>query len=455
MSIENNDQQPPIEPPTEPQAALPTEPQAELPTEPYPQQPTQPQQPYLQQPPYQQQQPYPQQPPRQRMSRRTIATIAIAAAAGVVIGGAGTAGVGLLIGQSSSETSAQSHARSPLGLYSQDGGQSFQNGLGGGFSEQGSQYGDGSQSSEQQATASTAAQKVGVVTINTELDYTSSEQAAGTGMILSSNGTILTNNHVVEGATSISVTVESTGQTYKAQVVGTDKKADVAVLKLTGASGLTPVSFAASEKVVVGQAIHSVGNAEGTGDLVTAVGTVGAVNQSLTVQGDQADESESLTGLIQLDSDVVSGDSGGPLFDQDGHVIGIVTAASSNTADVTGYAINIASVLKVSDQIRNGQSSSDIVLGTPAFLGVEIATTTTAVVGVPVSGAFDGMPAAEAGIGEGDVITAVNGTAVTTATQLSALIAQQSVGDRVTIHWTDANGGTHSAPVTLSAGPAA
>ncbi|MEJ1231212.1 MAG: trypsin-like peptidase domain-containing protein [Galbitalea sp.] len=115
------------------------------------------------------------------------------------------------------------------------------------------------------ATPSTAAQEVGVVTINTVLQYERAEQAAGTGMIISSNGYILTNNHVVQSSTSISVTVESTGQTYSATVVGTDATADVAVLKLTGASGLHTVSFAQNEKVTVGEPIYSVGNAEGTG----------------------------------------------------------------------------------------------------------------------------------------------------------------------------------------------
>jgi S1-C subfamily serine protease len=388
--------------------------------------------------------------------------IAVAAASVIGIGGLGTAVIAAVTISKATATSVQTSPN--RNAFGQGGGfgQGQGQGQGGGYgqgqggSQGGQAFGGSSSGSVTQATPATAAQKVGVVTINTTLAYDSNDQAAGTGMILSSDGLILTNNHVVEQATGISVTVESTNKTYKATVVGTDEKADVAVLKLTGASGLTPIAFDAAEKVAVGDAIHSVGNAEGTGDLVTATGTVGAVNQDLTIQSDFSSTGESLSGLIELNSDVVSGDSGGPLFDKSGDVIGIVTAASSGSTDVTGYAINIASVLKVADQIESGKASTDIVIGLPAFLGVEIATTSTGTVsGVPVSSAFPGMPAAAAGIGAGSTITAVDGTAVATSDALSSLIASHKVGESVTIAWTDATGAAHSSPVTLVAGPAA
>jgi S1-C subfamily serine protease len=392
--------------------------------------------------------------PVRKKNHKPLFAIAIATAAVVGIGGLGTAAVAVLTTPKTSAASTTSPVhRGTFGQYGQGrggyGGFQGQGGTQGGYGNQG-----GSASTQSPAIASTAAEKVGVVTINTELNYSSSDQAAGTGMILTSSGLILTNNHVVEESTNISVTVESTGKTYKATVVGTDAKADVAVLRLTGASGLKTVKFDASEKVAVGAAIHSVGNAEGTGDLVTATGTVAATNQNLTVGSDGLTQSESLTGLIELDSDVVSGDSGGPLLDKSGDVIGIVTAASSGSANVTGYAINIAQVLKVADAIEAGEASSDVVIGYPAFLGVEIGETGTTA-GAPVSGLIAGMPAAAAGITAGSVITAVNGTAVTTAEGLSALIQQQKVGASVTIAWTDTAGAVHSSVVTLVAGPAA
>jgi S1-C subfamily serine protease len=375
--------------------------------------------------------------------------IAIAAATVVCVGGLGTAAVAELTSPNSS-TASSTPTPNDNGTFGGNGGYSF----GHGGLQGGQAIGQQATAGESTATAATAAQEVGVVTINTTLNYDRTEQAAGTGMILTSNGYVLTNNHVVESSTSISVTVESTGRTYTAAVVGTDKTADVAVLKLTGASGLSPVSFAGSEKVTVGEAIYSVGNAEGTGNLVTAVGTVGAVNQSLSIGSDQSDAPENLSGLIQLDSDVVSGDSGGPLFDKSAHVIGIVTAASSGSSTVTGYAINIAQVLKVANAIEAGSAANDIVIGYPAFAGINIANTETSL-GVPVASTFAGMPANLAGIGEGDIITAVNGVAMSTADQLSAAIQSHRVGDSVNISWLDPAGLSHSAAVTLVAGPAA
>jgi len=397
------------------------------------------------------------EPPRKR--RTPLLVVAIATAAVVGIGGLGTAGFALITRPSTTDASMQNtQPRSPLGFYNQ-GQQQGEQQVQGGQQEPGGESGGSLNSGgtpESAATATTAADMVGIVTITTNIDY-GSGAAAGTGMIVNSSGLILTNNHVIEQSTSIEATVESTGKTYKAEVVGTNQTADVAIIQLVGASGLTPVTFAPSEKVTVGQAIHSVGNAEGTGSLVTAVGTVGATNQSLAIQSDFSTEGENLSGLIELESDVVSGDSGGPLFDSSGKVIGIVTAASSGTSQVTGYAINIASVLYVASKIEAGTATSDIVIGTPAFLGIQLATTqsSTTTTGVPVSGVFSGMPADEAGIAAGSVVTAVNGTSITSATQLSSLIAKEAVGAKVTIDWTSAAGTAQSATVTLVGGPAA
>jgi S1-C subfamily serine protease len=387
--------------------------------------------------------------------RRPWIAVVVATAAIVCIGGLGTAAVAELTANQSNTTTSTSTPNQNSNNQNSNG--TFGRGnspFGSGGLQGGQAIGQQAAAGEATATSSTAAQEVGVVTINTTLDYNRNEQAAGTGMILTSNGYVLTNNHVVESSTSITVTVESTGKTYTATVVGTDKTADVAVLKLAGASGLSSVKFAATEKVTVGQSIYSVGNAEGTGSLVTAVGAVGAVNQSLSIGSDESDASENLSGLIQLNSDVVSGDSGGPLFDNSGHVIGIVTAASSGSSTVTGYAINIAQVLKVADAIEAGSASNEIVIGYPAFAGINIADTESAA-GVPVASTFVGMPANKAGIGEGDVITAVNGVAMTTPDQLSAAIQAHKVGESVSITWIDPQGVSHTAAVALVAGPAA
>lgn len=300
------------------------------------------------------------------------------------------------------------------------------------------------------ANAATAAQTVGVVTIVSTLDYNSSEKAAGTGTILSSNGLILTNNHVIEGSTSIQVTVESTGKSYQATVIGTDKIDDVAVLKLTGASGLTAAKYATSA-ASIGDSVTAIGNAEGTGDLVSAVGSVTATAQSITVQGDTTDASESLSNLIETNADIVPGDSGGPLLNVSGRVIGMDTAASSGARETVGYAIPIAEALTIAKRIESGVASGNVAIGNPAFLGVELSSSITA---ATVAGIISDTPAATAGIAVGDTVTAIDGTAVTSAAALSPLITAHEPGDEVSVSWTDAAGTAHTATVTLQAGPA-
>jgi S1-C subfamily serine protease len=301
------------------------------------------------------------------------------------------------------------------------------------------------------ADAATTAQKVGVVTILSTIDYDSSEQAAGTGTILSSTGYILTNNHVIEGSTSIRVTVESTNKTYTATVVGTDVTDDVAVLKIANVSGLTTANYDTSYTATVGDAVTAIGNAGGTGDLVSASGSITATKKAITVQGDSADQTENLSNLIETSADVVAGDSGGPLLEANGRVIGMDTAATSGTRATAGYAIPISEALTIAKQIERGTSGGNVTIGYPAFLGVELSSRYT---GAVISGVIDGTPAATAGLTAGDTITAVDGTAVTSASALSPLITAHSVGDSVTITWSDITGVSQSATVVLQAGPA-
>ncbi|MCU1579729.1 MAG: hypothetical protein JWP19_1933 [Rhodoglobus sp.] len=301
-------------------------------------------------------------------------------------------------------------------------------------------------------TAATSAQQVGVVTILTSLYYQQDAQAAGTGIVLSSGGEILTNNHVIQGATSIQVTVESTGQTYTADVVGSDTVDDIAVLQLEGATGLATASINANQAAAVGDAVTSIGNAEGTGNLVAATGPVSAIDQSITVSSDVTGAPETLYGLIQVNADVVSGDSGGPLLDANGRVIGMVTAASSGQRNITGFAITIGSALGVAQQIESGTGSANVTIGLPAFLGVTLGQ---GGLGTTIVGTVPGSAAASAGLVAGDTITAVDGTAVTANADLSALIAAHAVGDQVTVAYTDSTGAAQQVVVTLGEGPAA
>lgn len=298
-------------------------------------------------------------------------------------------------------------------------------------------------------TTATDAQEVGVVDINTVLDF-GTGKAAGTGIVLTADGEILTNNHVVAGATNISVTIVSTGKTYTARVVGTDATDDIAVLKLVGASGLTTAKLGTSTNVQVGDAVTAVGNAGGDGgDASAASGTVTALNQAITATDENGGNAEHLTGLIETNADVQAGDSGGPLYAADGTVIGIDTAASTTARTTpTAYAIPIATALRIADAIDSGAESSTIHQGYPAFLGVQLGDSSTVIAGV-----VDGSAAARAGLGEGDQVTAVNGKAVGTASALAAALDAYQPGDRVTIAWTDSAGAKHTSTVTLTEGP--
>lgn len=305
--------------------------------------------------------------------------------------------------------------------------------------------------------SATAAQEVGVVDITSQLTYAQAE-SAGTGIVLSSDGEILTNNHVVEGATSISVTVVATGAVYTAAVVGTDATDDVAVLQLSGASGLTPAALDTAGDTVVGESVTGVGNAGGTGGTPSASpGTVTALDQTITTQAEQTAASETLSGLIQTDADIQAGDSGGPLFDSSDRVIGIDTAAQEGGSTVAGYAIPIEHALAIAAGIKADQGSSTVTIGYPAFLGVEVASDLAdgTATGAAIAGVVDGGPAAGAGLVAGDTITALDGAAISSAQELTAALALHRPGQTVAVTWTDGDGGSHTADVTLTQGPAA
>lgn len=303
-------------------------------------------------------------------------------------------------------------------------------------------------------TDATAAQESGLVYINTSVDY-GSGQAAGTGMILTSNGEILTNHHVVAGATAITVQVVSIGKTYRAAVIGYDSIHDVAVLQLENASGLTTIKPDTSGDVQVGDKVTGVGNANGDGGAASAAaGTVSALNQSITVQSDSGGASERLSGLIKVSADIIPGDSGGALYDSESEVIGMNTAASSGSVTVSGYAVPIAQALAIAQQIEDGDETSTIHIGSTAFLGVQMAQSAYGESnGALVAGTVNGSAAEAAGITRGSTITAFNGSAISSAAQLSKAVAEVDAGKSVDVSWTDLSGTSHTATVTLQAGP--
>ena len=309
-------------------------------------------------------------------------------------------------------------------------------------------YGDTTTSpaqTTQDASAATNEQSAGVVLIDTVVDY-GQEEAAGTGMVLSSDGVVVTNHHVVAGATSITVTVPSTGKTYRASVLGYDTTHDVAVLQLRGASGLTSVTTDPTARV--GEAVSAVGNAEGANRLTAAAGRILKRRTSIDVTEDDGSTAH-LTGLIEDSSDVVSGDSGGALMDADDEVVGMTVAASSGTTDVTGYAIPIQRVLTIEHDILAGDASGSVTIGTKAALGIAVDSRTSAPYVTEVMSAS----AAHAGLTAGDTITAVDGTTVSSYDELRSVLARLDPGQTVRVTWTDSSGAVHHASITLGTAP--
>jgi S1-C subfamily serine protease len=292
----------------------------------------------------------------------------------------------------------------------------------------------------------------GVVVVDTTLGYQGNAAAAGTGMVLTSSGEVLTNNHVIRGATSIKLVVPGTKHAYAARVVGYDLADDVAVLRAVGASHLKTVSTAASAKLRIGQAVRGVGNANGTGRLLSARGSITGLRRSIVVS-DDAGGSESLAGLIETNAPLQPGDSGGPLLNATGKVIGMDTAGSSGLVSTAAdsYAIPIAKALSVAKQIAAGHRTSRVHVGATAFLGIEVQSGGAG--GLVVGGVVPGGPAAAAGLQAGDVITSVDGHRITTSNSLASYLLTKRPGVTVTIGYTDPFGAAQTASATLASGP--
>jgi S1-C subfamily serine protease len=345
------------------------------------------------------------------------------------------------------------------------------NGLGNGFPfGNGNNNGNGNNGSSGSNGAPAAiTQKVNpaVVDIFTTIDTGSSRgEAAGTGMIITSDGEVLTNNHVIDGATAIRVELVENGQTHTAKVIGYDVVDDVALLKIDDVSNLKTVDTAAASTVQIGDRVVAIGNAGGRGGTPAASsGSVTALDQKVTAGDSGSGDSETLHGMIQISAPIEPGDSGGPLVDSDGRVVGMNTAAAQSdgffggSSSTTAFAIPIEKALQIVDQIRAGHNSDTVHVGERAILGVEVrnvpqvGSSAPVTSGAAVVGVRDGSPAADAGLADGDVITSVAGETVRNASDLTAMMFTYHPGDKVDITWVDSNGESHSATLTLVAGP--
>ena len=344
----------------------------------------------------------------------------------------------------------------------------------------------------------------GLVIINTVLQY-SGEQAAATGMVINSDGLVLTNNHVIEDSTSITATTAN-GHRYQAKVVGYDVTGDIALIKLQGASGLRTAPLGNSAAVKTGDSVVAMGNAEGQNAIVPVTGQITALNQTITA-GDQGGSvtQETLHDMMQTNANIVSGDSGGPLANSAGQVIGMDTAGNDGGFAVqqssAGYAIPIDKALAVAGQIAQGQASSTVTIGYPPFMGIYIgqgsnsdpqaqaeqqnggngfggngfggngngnsnqgcytsdrnlvtpANIANVNSGTLIVGTICGGPAAAAGMTAGSVITAVNGHAIGSPESLTGTVSKDRPGDTIRVTWVSPSGQHSTSTITLTAGP--
>jgi S1-C subfamily serine protease len=300
--------------------------------------------------------------------------------------------------------------------------------------------------------------KVGpaVVDIDTQMSYQSAV-GAGTGIVLTPNGQVLTNNHVIEGATSITAVDIGNGQTYQVNVIGYDRSHDVAVLQLNGASGLTAAVLGDSSQVAVGDPIIAMGNAEGAGGTPSAVpGNVTALNQTVSASDALTGGSETLNGLIAASAGIRPGDSGGPMVNSAGQVIGMNTAASGNYQMAQqggqGFAIPINQARSIAGQITGGNGSGTVHIGPSAFLGIGVSDA-AGQPGALVKQVVPDTPAAQLGLAQNDVIVSVDSAPVNSATALTNILDQHHPGDNVQLGWQRHTEGVHTGNATLAAGP--
>jgi S1-C subfamily serine protease len=332
----------------------------------------------------------------------------------------------------------------------------------------------------------------GVVDVTANLRYLQ-ETAKGTGFVISAaDGLILTNNHVIDGATSVTVTPVTSGLSYPARILGYDRADDVALLQVRGLPGLRAVAIGSSARVRVGTPVLAIGNEAGQGGTPTvAPGVISSLDRVIVASDQSSDLTETLRGMMQTSADIRPGDSGGPLAGADGRVIGINTAAGGS-AVYSGYAVPIDQAMPIARQIAAGRQGGRVQIGLPAFLGVLLpdsdstspqrqagqemhqtgdvsgsgagctsdGTTATpasiapAQTGALVDGVLCGTPAAQAGLFAGDVITSAAGQAVTSPRSLTAILSRCRPGRQIALAWIAPGGSLHTAAVRLAAGPA-
>ncbi len=320
---------------------------------------------------------------------------------------------------------------------------------------------------QEESSIASVAEKVGpsVVSIITQANVTSyfggasSSEAAGTGIIVSKDGYIMTNNHVIRSASTVSV-IDSKGAIYKdVKIIGRDPLNDIAFLKVTSDTEFTPAELGNSSTIRTGQQVVAIGNALGQYSNTVTSGIISGMGRSVVASSETGDSRESLTDLIQTDASINPGNSGGPLVNMAGQIIGINTAVAQDSNGI-GFAIPVNSTKGIlAGVLENGKVSR-------AYLGISYVTVTPDIANeynLSVdSGAYvnsssrttnpvvSGSPADKAGLKEGDIITKVNNEVVGSQGSLGSILGEYRPGDKITITYTR-DGKEYTTTATLAA----
>lgn len=294
-----------------------------------------------------------------------------------------------------------------------------------------------------------------VVRLDTVVDY-QHVMGTGTGFVIDGGGQVLTNYHVVQGADVITAVVG--GASFGADILGFDRGRDIAVLQLRGAGGLPTAPLGDSSGITIGEPVVAIGNARGSNSPLTREsGTVTALGRTISAEDELTGSKTEMTGLFEIAAPVRAGDSGGPVVNGAGQVIGVTTAATvtfQTDPGGEGFAIPINDAISIANQIRARAPSDTVHIGPPTLIGVGVSTAeqSEAFRGVIVREVLRGGPADLAGLRDGDVILTIDGTPIESAANLTQVLDRHYPGDVLDMTWIDRAGQQRIGKAVLTPG---
>lgn len=294
-----------------------------------------------------------------------------------------------------------------------------------------------------------------VVRLDTVVDY-QHVMGTGTGFVIDGGGQVLTNYHVVQGADVITAVVG--GASFGADILGFDRGRDIAVLQLRGAGGLPTAPLGDSSRITIGEPVVAIGNARGSNSPLTReTGTVTALGRTISAEDELTGSKTEMTGLFEIAAPVRAGDSGGPVVNGAGQIIGVTTAATvtfQTDPGGEGFAIPINDAIAIANQIRARAPSDTVHIGPPTLIGVGVSTAeqSEAFRGVIVREVLRGGPADLAGLRDGDVILTIDGAPIESAANLTQVLDRHYPGDVLDMTWIDRAGQQRTGKAALTPG---